>query len=133
MKTAKGSELVLSIFTFFMFAGCNSTVPAADPPVTPSPTAVETPTKPEIAIGYDWRGNWSYEDQRIVAMEQGELAGDHLAVCHSSLIADGKISNRLADQCDRIAAKGLVLQKRRQADEKRKDEAYDKAHPKTKQ
>ena len=130
MKTAKGSELILSIFMLFTFVGCNSTVPATDPPITTSATVVETAPKPEIAIGYDWRGNWSYDDQRIVEMEQGALAGDDLAVCHSSLVADGKISNRLADQCDRIASRGLAIQKRRQADERRKDEAYDKAHAK---
>jgi hypothetical protein len=67
-------------------------------------------------------------------MDQGELAADHLAVCASQLALsmDGgpKLSNRLADECDRIAAKGKQIQAKQDAEEKRKDDAYDKTRSK---
>ena len=73
-------------------------------------------------------------DDHIVELEQGELAADHLRVCSNHGVL-GPLSNRLRDECDKIAARGKRIQAQRDAEEKRKDEAYDraKAHPKRKE
>jgi len=126
-------EIVLSILMTFPLVGCQSSsvspMNIAPSPTAPSPT-VTTP-KPAIAIGYDWRGDWTSTDFSIVEMDQGLLPADTLQVCHATLVAGQELSNRKTDECDRIAAKGLVHQMHRDAEEKLKDNAYDKAHPKT--
>lgn len=132
----------MKVFTSFMLIiflvsgiGCESSSanhPDAAPSVTSAPAQpasfAAAPKSPAMPAWYNWRGNWNDQDQYIVEMQQGELAADDLAVCHSTLVADGKISNRLRDKCDRIAAKGMAIEQRQAAEEKRKDEAYDKAH-----
>jgi hypothetical protein len=81
------------------------------------------------AIGYDWWHERTYVDDRIVEMELGEVAASKLKVCSYHGV-NGPLSNRLRDECDRIAARGKQLQAQRAAEEKRKDDAYDKAHKK---
>jgi hypothetical protein len=81
------------------------------------------------AIGYDWWHERTDVDFQIVEMEQGRVAASHLRVCSYHGV-NGPLSNRLRDECDRIAARGKQLQAQRDAAEKRKDDAYDKAHKK---
>jgi len=95
---------------------------------TPEPAPAATTTKSGVAIGYNWRGDWNYTDFQIVEIDQGTLAADTLQSCNATLVAGSELSNRRRDACDRIAARGMSIQIRREAEEKRKDEAYDKAH-----
>jgi hypothetical protein len=133
MKVFAAFVLVISGFALVGCQSESSSPRPADlnsgpPYTTPSPTP--TAPKPEIAVGYDWRNeNWGSQDQSIVELELGTLPADDLAVCHSSYVI-GKLSNRKADGCDKIAARGLALHRRQAAAEKVKDDAYDKAHTK---
>ncbi len=94
------------------------------PPITP-------------AIGYDWRHeNWeNYERggdaRRIVELDQGEEAGAEMFICACAGDTP-QLSNRHRDACDRIAAKGKRIRAQQEAAEKRKDDAYDKAHSRSK-
>jgi len=81
------------------------------------------------AVGYNWWNERSYLDDRIVEMELGEVAASKLKVCSYHGV-NGPLSNRHRDECDKIAARGKQIQARRAAEEKRKDDAYDKAHKK---
>lgn len=129
------ASLALIVYGIAM-VGCQSpSVPNADStPKTEvtTPNSAPPPPKPVTAIGYDWRDeNWGSQDFSIVELTQGSAEASTLKVCHLTFWATTeKLSNRKSDECDRIAAKGLAIQRRRDAEEKRKDDAYDKAHPK---
>lgn len=125
----------VTLFSFLAIGvGCQSSSVqpqnSAINPTVPTPESAPAAAAPKssIAIGYNWRGDWNYTNFQIVEIDQGTLAADTLDSCHASFVAGSEISNRRRDECDRIAAKGLKIQMRRDAEEKRKDDAYDKAH-----
>ena|ERR1039458_3097591 len=71
---------------------------------------------------------WTDMDTQLVEMEQGRAAALTLELCHTDF--SKPLSNRRRAECDKIVANGRRLQARRAAEEKRKDDAYDKTRPK---
>lgn len=68
---------------------------------------------------------WTDMDTEIVELQQGRVAALTLDLCHT----DHKpLSNRRRAECDKIVAEGRRIEARRAAEEKGKDDAYDKAH-----
>jgi|CZKY01.1.fsa_nt_gi hypothetical protein len=122
--------LALACFGYHVYKNwdppANQVVVSPQQPVTPSARAPHQ-KDPNPAPGYDWWNARSYTDYSIVEMDQGRQAASALEVC-SYHDVNGPLSNRRRDECDEIAAIGKRIQEQRAAEEKRKDDAYDRAH-----